>query len=125
MLERDVDLQTAVNVVTKMLSDRVNDYVWWKKQLPSFSSEVDTELQRYLKALEQFIQGTVVWNYESPRYFRGMDIANKEDLVIPVKKSAVQKLQPLNRRFDYISLRSVLVHIFMMLFYSFVLYILL
>jgi len=94
MLEQDVDLQTAVDIVTKMLADRVDDYVVWKKQLPSFGSEVDSELRRYFKALEQYVQGTVVWYYESPRYFRGMDISNKEDMVIPVYERAVRK-QPL------------------------------
>jgi len=84
MLEQDVDLQDAVDIVTKMVTDRVDDYVSWKKQLPSFGSEVDEELRRYFKALEQYIQGTIVWYYESPRYFRCVDTHNKENLVISV-----------------------------------------
>ncbi|KAK7688105.1 hypothetical protein QCA50_008475 [Cerrena zonata] len=74
MLEQNVDLQSAVDIVTKMLATRVDDYVTLKAQMPSFGSEVDVELATYFKALEHYVQGTVVWYYESPRYFRGMDV---------------------------------------------------
>ena len=67
MLEHDVDVQSAINIVTDMLADRVDDYANYKKQLPSFGAELDLELARYFKALEQYVQGTVIWYYESPR----------------------------------------------------------
>lgn len=66
MLERDCDLQAAVDILTGMLAQRVMDYAELKKQLPSFGSSIDSELARYLKALEQYVQGTVVWYYMSP-----------------------------------------------------------
>ncbi|CAL1697047.1 unnamed protein product [Somion occarium] len=84
MLERDVGLQHAVDIVTEMLADRVKEYVKLKAQLPSFGEEVDSELRRYFIALEHYVQGTVVWYYDSPRYFRGMDVTNKKAMVIPV-----------------------------------------
>lgn len=61
MIERDVDLQSAVDILTDMLAQRVADYVRYRAQLPSFGPEVDAELARYNKALEQYTQGTVVW----------------------------------------------------------------
>ena len=67
MLERDCDLQSAVDVLTEMLAQRVADYARYKSQLPSFGTEVDAELARYNKAIEQYTQGTVVWYYYSPR----------------------------------------------------------
>lgn len=67
MLEHDTDLQSAINIVTDMLSTRVDDYANYKKQLPSFGAEVDRELARYFKALEHYVQGTVIWYYDSPR----------------------------------------------------------
>lgn len=66
MLERNVDLQSALDIVTKMLATRVDDYAKFKAQLPSFGAEVDQELATYFKALEHYVQGTVVWYYESP-----------------------------------------------------------
>ena len=44
MLERNTDLQSAVNIVTDMLAQRVQDYVNFKAQMPSFGAEVDQEL---------------------------------------------------------------------------------
>ena len=67
MIERDCDLQAAVDALTDMLAQRVADYARYKAQLPSFGAEVDAELARYNKAIEQFTQGTVVWYYYSPR----------------------------------------------------------
>ncbi|THU81293.1 terpenoid synthase [Dendrothele bispora CBS 962.96] len=66
MEEKDLGLQDVIDYVITMLSDRVDEYITLKRSLPSFGSEVDRELARYLKALEQFVQGTVVWYY-SPR----------------------------------------------------------
>ena len=67
MAEHDCDLQTAVDILTEMLAQRVADYACYKLQLPSFGPEVDAELARYVKAIEQYTQGTIVWHYYSPR----------------------------------------------------------
>ena len=67
MIERDCDLQTAIDVLVDMQSQRVADYLRYKSQLPSFGPEVDAELARYNTAMEQYTQGTVVWYYHSPR----------------------------------------------------------
>lgn len=61
MLERDTGLQSAVDILTDMLAQRVADYVRYRSQLPSFGPEVDAELARYNKAIEQYTQGTIVW----------------------------------------------------------------
>ncbi|OBZ74511.1 Alpha-muurolene synthase [Grifola frondosa] len=84
MLERGVDLQSALDILTDMLAERVADYAELKNDLPLFGPEIDSELSRYYTALEQYVQGTVVWYYFSPRYFRGQDVSNKEDLIVPV-----------------------------------------
>lgn len=66
MHERDVGLQAAIDILTEMLAQRVEQYVELKSQLPSFGPEVDRELAKYLHALENFVQGTVLWYYLSP-----------------------------------------------------------
>lgn len=66
MNERNVGLQAAIDILAEMLSQRVEDYVSLKNQLPSFGPEVDRELSTYLTALENFVQGTVLWYYLSP-----------------------------------------------------------
>jgi hypothetical protein len=67
MVERDVDLQTAVNIILEMLANRVRDYVNLKQTLPSFGAEVDASLSKYHQNLEYFVEGTIVWYYNSPR----------------------------------------------------------
>jgi len=86
MHECDVGLQTAIDILTEMLAQRVEDYVELKNRLPSFGPDVDLELGRYLHALENFVQGTVLWYYLSPRYFRGVDVSNRDNLVVPLFK---------------------------------------
>lgn len=66
MHERNVGLQAAIDILTEMLARRVDDYIELKNQLPSFGAKVDQELARYLHALENFVQGTVLWYYLSP-----------------------------------------------------------
>lgn len=71
MHERDVGLQEAINILTEMLNQRVDDYIKLKSELPSFGADVDAELEKYLHALENFVQGTVLWYYLSPSECRG------------------------------------------------------
>jgi len=67
-----------------MLAKRVNDYVELKAALPSFGPEADAQLAIFLKNLEHFVQGSIMWYYSVPRYFRNIDTSNREDLVIPL-----------------------------------------
>ncbi|THH09110.1 hypothetical protein EW146_g8788 [Bondarzewia mesenterica] len=82
MVERRVDLQTAIDLLTDMLSERVRDYANLKTKLPSFGREIDAQLVIYHKNLEHFVQGTIVWYYASARYFPNIDVSSRENLVI-------------------------------------------
>jgi hypothetical protein len=66
MHERQVSLQIAVNTIAHMISQRVQDYVQLKKQLPSFGTNIDRQRELYLKSLEHEVYGSVLWYYESP-----------------------------------------------------------
>ncbi|KAH9886929.1 terpenoid synthase [Cubamyces lactineus] len=87
MLERDTGLQSAVDILTDMLAQRVADYVRYRSQLPSFGPEVDAELARYNRAIEQYTQGTIVWYYRSPRYFHGQDVLAMPEVIIQIHGS--------------------------------------
>ena len=75
MHECSVGLQTAIDILTEMLAQRVEDYIELKSRLPSFGPDVDLELARYLHALENFVQGTVLWYYLSPSKFEQSHIS--------------------------------------------------
>jgi hypothetical protein len=64
-----MDLQSAVDTLTEMIAQRVRDYAELKASLPSFGTEVDAELARYLAELEHETYGSVRWYYESPSAF--------------------------------------------------------
>ena len=68
MAERHLNLQGAVDLLTDMIAQRVQDYVGLKEKLPSFGPDVDQNLDVYLKALENFVQATIVWYYLSPSW---------------------------------------------------------
>jgi len=84
MIERNINLQGAVDLLTDMLAQRVQDYVDLKATLPSWGPDVDAPLAIYLKNLEHFVQGTILWYYSVPRYFRDIDVSDREDLTIPL-----------------------------------------
>ncbi|KAI0751983.1 isoprenoid synthase domain-containing protein [Fomes fomentarius] len=86
MVERDCDLQTAIDVSTDMMRSRVEEYLGYKTQLPLFGDEVDAEVAKYVQGLEHYVQGCIVWNYHSPRYFPGLGVFGKEEVVLPVRK---------------------------------------
>lgn len=66
MVEYHVDLQSAIDILTAMIENRVADYAALKSKLPSFGSEIDKSVAMYHKALEHFVQGTIVWYYVCP-----------------------------------------------------------
>lgn len=69
MAQNNMGLQEAVDTLTEMLGQRVADYTALKKSLPSFGPKVDPVLAKYHKALEHFVQGTIVWYYLSPSIY--------------------------------------------------------
>jgi hypothetical protein len=72
MNERGLDLQGAINLLTSMVAERVQDYASLKQIIPSFGSEIDRELGRYLVELEYDVYGSVRWYYDcrsKPNYF--------------------------------------------------------
>jgi len=94
MLQHNIDVQGAVDIATKMIAQRVADYVDLKRRLPSFGPDIDGELARYLKALEHFTQGTVAWYYASPRYFRGAPPSDRHNLIIPLYPPSTDTPRP-------------------------------
>ena len=95
MVEQNIELQDAIDVLTDMLDARVTEYLDLKNRLPSFGEAVDAQLARYLSALEHFVQGTVVWYYRSPRksflFTQGMDSSHPTIKVISPIRSDVRR----------------------------------
>ena len=64
-----VELQEAIDFAMDMLESRVSEYISLKSRLPTFGSEVNSELARYYVGIENLLQGGIVWSYLTPRAF--------------------------------------------------------
>jgi hypothetical protein len=85
MFEHGIDLQSAVDLAVEMVAQRVKDYKDLKANLPSFGSDIDIQLATYLKGLEHFTQGTILWYYSVPskcRLFYYYGLANSNWMII-------------------------------------------
>lgn len=64
-----MDLQTASNQVGEHFQMLMNKFVEGKKNLPSWGAAVDTAVAGYVKAMEHWVIGNLVWSFKTPRYF--------------------------------------------------------
>ena len=67
--ERGVGLQEAFDVVGQFFKDYVEEFVTCKELLPSWGSEVDEAVSRYVTGLECLVSGIIEWSFSGPRYF--------------------------------------------------------
>ncbi|KAF9256197.1 terpenoid synthase [Marasmius fiardii PR-910] len=72
-------LQDAVDKVVEMTDRRVQEYMDMKAKIPSFDEGVDREVARYLRAYEDYVQGSIGWCYLCPRYFGGFEAPIEKD----------------------------------------------
>lgn len=86
MKQYDSQLQNAVNTVGDMCFTVLDNFETYKRRLPSWGSQVDKDLGRYIEGLENFMIGCLQWGYMSGRYF-GTEGPN-------IKETRVVKLLP-------------------------------
>lgn len=65
-------LQQAIDRAAEMHNAEVCAFVELETCLPSFGSEVDANLRRYVSALRARMRGVLDWSYESERYRTGV-----------------------------------------------------
>ncbi|THV01930.1 terpenoid synthase [Dendrothele bispora CBS 962.96] len=63
------DLQTSCDYVGLYFRKLMAQFEMGKIRLPSWSSEVDVQVARYVDALEYWIRGNLDWCFETNRYF--------------------------------------------------------
>lgn len=76
MNEMDVDLVGAINWVEEYQASLINKFVHTVEHLPSFGSDVDPQLAKYIQGIGSFVRGHDAWCFESERYFgkNGRDV---------------------------------------------------
>ncbi|KAJ7718889.1 isoprenoid synthase domain-containing protein [Mycena olivaceomarginata] len=69
MHEHGIDLQLAVNMVGKLCSDRMEDFIRLRAQLPSWGPTVDGMVRIYIDGLQDWMIGSLHWSFKPERYF--------------------------------------------------------
>nr|BDI63091.1 sesquiterpene synthase [Auriscalpium vulgare] len=69
MKAKGFDLQAASDYIGIYYAELMNRYIADKARLPSFGPSIDTDVQRYVTAMENWPIGNLVWSFETNRYF--------------------------------------------------------
>lgn len=69
MKAKGISLQQAANVVGEHSAKLMKDLEDAKKCLPSWGTRVDTDVARYIRALEDWVIGNLEWSFKTVRYF--------------------------------------------------------
>ncbi|KAI0058770.1 terpenoid synthase [Artomyces pyxidatus] len=69
MKAKGFDLQAASDCIGIYYAELMQRYVADKAQLPSFGSSIDSDVKRYVTAMENWPIGNLVWSFETNRYF--------------------------------------------------------
>lgn len=67
--ERGVDLQEAMDIAGDFFANYAKEFNTWKERLPSWGSEIDTAVSKYVKGMGACMRGSIEWSLTSPRYF--------------------------------------------------------
>lgn len=76
MNEEGLDLQSAVDFVGTMCKQSIDRFVDDWANLPSWGSQIDKDVDVYVKGLADWMVGSLHWSFESERYFgkTGLDV---------------------------------------------------
>jgi hypothetical protein len=82
MYERGIDLQSAVDFVGEMCKQSIDRFVETRKLVPSWSPEIDEQVQIYVDGLGDWIVGSLHWSFDSERYFGKNGLEVKSSRVV-------------------------------------------
>jgi hypothetical protein len=88
MNEQGCDLQSAVDMVGELCRQSIDRFNEDWNNLPSWGPEIDRQVQIYVQGLADWIVGSLVWSYESERYFgkQGLDVKKNRVVTLLPKK---------------------------------------
>ncbi|KAK7461847.1 hypothetical protein VKT23_008277 [Stygiomarasmius scandens] len=88
MEQQRVALQEAVDFVGNLCKESIERFEAAKTGLPSWSSEVDRNVQIYIEGLQDWIVGSLHWSFDTQRYFGelGQDVKRKRIVTLLPRK---------------------------------------
>lgn len=69
MKEKGLSLQDTVDFVGADFAALLNGFAADRKRLPSFGSQTDRDVAKFIDALETWIVGNIRWSFSTMRYF--------------------------------------------------------
>lgn len=90
MHERGWTLQQAANDVGRSFKSLLGEYLKNKKRIPTlvgnrYDEKVTEAIGAYLKTLEDWTSGNLIWSFESMRYFGARHKEVQRSLVVRLK----------------------------------------
>ncbi|ESS73140.1 germacrene A synthase [Methyloglobulus morosus KoM1] len=73
-------LQKTVDLVAELTNTEINAFIELQLQLPSYTPQIDADLQRFVAVLHSWMRGNLDWAYDSGRYAAGAADWKKENL---------------------------------------------
>lgn len=86
MRQKNVDLQTASDLVGEHFATLMDRFVTAKGGLPSWSPSVDAAVSDYVRAMEYWVTGNLEWSFETQRYFGVMHAEIKYTRLISLRE---------------------------------------
>ncbi|CAL1699466.1 unnamed protein product [Somion occarium] len=82
MKQEGLDLQGAVEFVGNLCKQSIDRFVEDRGNLPSWSPEIDRQVETYVEGLADWIVGSLHWSFESERYFGKTGLEVKQTRVV-------------------------------------------
>ncbi|KAH9940985.1 isoprenoid synthase domain-containing protein [Amylocystis lapponica] len=85
MHAKNVDLQTASDLIGDHFAMLMHRFTTSKSQLPSWGADADRAVAAYVRSMEDWIIGNLVWSFETQRYFGVEHARIKETRVVALR----------------------------------------
>ncbi|KLO05953.1 terpenoid synthase [Schizopora paradoxa] len=86
MKEKGLTVQQAADFTGKVIMDRVIEFQENEELLPSFGEELDEAAHKYIFSVSQWYIGSLIWSFETTRYFGAKNQDVKKNLVVDVQE---------------------------------------
>ena len=86
----DVDLDGAIEWIVKYHKELEKKFIGGLEQVPSWGSDVDCQVQEYLRGLANWVRVNDCWSFESGRYFGNKGLEIHKTRIVPLLPKSTQ-----------------------------------
>lgn len=86
MKEKNISLQEASDFVGSTFKSLMEQYGADKPSLRTFGTDIDRSVKQYIEAMEHWVIGSLIWSFETQRYFGPEHEEVRRTLVVHLKQ---------------------------------------